>query len=232
MTLFGDFFGDPFGGAESMHRLLARTMGRQWGQGAMSSGTEMEPTDWEAWLRVRGAYMAEVRSYAEALMCQAFPDQAVYEYEYWEYLKRVFPAPPEMYVGERLVRLRAWCQTAIGGMPSLIEGAIENLTGAGNVHILEHDALACAGDPPRIYDFWTLVPVATLDDDDVRNDINEIVDRWKPAHTSHGASAGAGSGADNPYGGTREADASDITTPAWFKTGGGTEKTGRNLIQL
>jgi len=229
--MFGDFFGDLFGGAESMHRLIARSMGRQWGQGSMVSGTEPDPTDWEKWLRVRGYYMGQMRSYAEALYEQVFPDRAVYEYELWEYILNVFPPPADMLLGERLERLKAWCQTMMGARPADIEAAIENLAGAGNVHILEHGATDCTDDPPSIYDFWTLLPAATIEDEDTRGDINEIVDRWMPRHTSHGDSSAEGSGADNPYGGCREADSSDITTPAWFKTGSGPEKTGRNLIK-
>ena len=229
--MFGDFFGDLFGGAESMHRLIARSMGRQWGQGSMVSGTEPDPTDWEKWLRVRGYYMGQMRSYAEALYEQVFPDRAVYEYELWEYILNVFPPPPGMLLGDRLERLKAWCQTMMGARPADIEAAIENLAGSDNVTILEHTAVDCAGDPGRIFDFWTLLDTTTLEDDDTRGDINEIVDRWKPAHTHHGASYGATGAASNTYGGCREMDSAG-TTYKPFKTGAGSEKTGRNLTPL
>jgi len=221
MAVFGDFFGDLFGSESAVTR-LARALGRSWGEGAMETGTESDPTDFQKFLLVRAGFLAEVRSYVEAVRDQAFPGIARYSVETWEYIKNVPSAPPEMYLGDRMARVLAFCQTAMGARPSDIVSAILNLAGVDEVHILERVAADCTDKPSNIFEFFTLLMEDTLEDDQLRGDINEIVDRWKPAHTRHGR---------GPYGGCREADPSDITTPQYFKTGSGPEKTGRNLIK-
>lgn len=218
---------DTFG-SETVNR-LARALARQWGQGAMKVGTEAAPTDWQKWLLVRAGYLADIRSFFEAVMNQAFPSLAEYEVELWEFLKSVPPPPAGMLMGDRLARLVAYCKAVMGSRPSDIVEALENLVGIGNASILERTALQSVLDPERVYEFYTLVDSATHAIASKVADINEIVDRWKPGHTAHGSTKGpTGPG---PYGGVRVGDPSDITTPAWFKTGNGPEKTGRNLIQ-
>jgi|GEM_PF-2974781 len=225
MSVFGDFFGESFD-SESVIKRLARAMHRQWGEGAMKVGTELEPTDFQKFLWVRAAFFAVMRSYVEAAYEQAFPSTAEYDVERWEGIRGVPPPPADMLLGDRLTRLLAYCQAMMGAMPALIVEAIEGITGEDNVAILEHTAVDCALAPEQIFVFWTLVSAADWTDEKLREDINWIVDKWKPAHTQHGRNLG------NPLGGVRVGSDADVSTPVWFKTGIGVEKTSRNLIQL
>jgi hypothetical protein len=219
------FFGDPFG--EDTIARLARALGRQWGQGAMKTGTDTAPTDWQKFLLVRAGFFFDVRAYLEAIFEQFFPDTAEYEVERWEHNEGVPPPPPGTLLGDRLARLLAYCQAIHGSRPADIVEALSSLAHAVIGMIQEKRAVDCwAGQPERIFEFYTLVDAATADDVNLRTAINAIVDRWKPAHTMHGSSEGpSGPG---PYGGVRVGTSSG---PTWFKTGAGPEKTGRNLIR-
>ncbi len=222
MAIFGDFFGDLFG-SESAVKRLARALGKAWGEGAMQAGTDSAPTDWGKFLLIRASFLSEIRSYIEAVGDQAFPPLARYSVETWEYIKRVPPAPAGMLLGDRLARLKAYCKTAMGARLADILEALLNITGIDEVDILERRAVDCEEGPADIYEFYTLVPEATFEDEDLRGDVNEIVDRWKPGHTRHGRGT---------YGGTRVGSPAANNVPAYFKTGSGPEKTGRNLIKL
>jgi hypothetical protein len=219
-----DFFGDVFG-QESTVAMLARSIGRQWGEGAMQAGTEEEPTEWGRFLAVRAGYFADLRSYIEAVGEQAYPHLAEHSVETWEYIKNIPPAPATMLLGDRLQRALAYCQVGLGARPADITAALESLLGLDNAAIEEHTAAGSVLDPERVYEFYTLVDAASWAVGDTVDDVIRIVDRWKPAHTRHGREI------DNPRAGVRVGDASDVSTPAWFKTGTGPEKTSRNLIQ-
>lgn len=223
-----DFFGDVLGQEGALVR-LARSLGRSWGEGAMDPGTEDSPTDWGKFLYVRAGFLGDIRSVLEAVREQAFPHLAEHSVETWEAIKAVPPAPVGMLLGDRLTRLLAYCRAIMGSRPADIAEAVATFAGVGDASILERTALQSVLDPERVYEFYTLVTDATWALSDVVSDINEVVDRWKPGHTAHGSTKGpSGPG---PAGGVRVADPSDISTPAWFKTGAGPEKTGRNLIQ-
>lgn len=225
MSFFGDFFGDMIG-SESTIKRLARAMQKQWGEGAMKVGTEMEPTDFQKFLWVRGGFFAEMRSYVEATYEQAFPSTAEYEVEEWESMRKVPPPPAAMLLGDRLDRVHAYCQAMMGSVPERILEAIEIITGEDSVAILEHRAADVTLDPEQIFVFWTLITAADWANASLLQDIVWIVDRWKPAHTQHGRNL------DNPLGGVRVGSDASVSTPVWFKTGAGPEKTSRNLIQL
>jgi len=232
MAVFGDFFGDLFGEPESTVTTLARTLARQWGTGAMRWGPADapeswdDPTDWGKFLLVRAGLMADIRSFAEGVYEQAFVDTAEHEIDHWDAIMGLPPAPADMLDGDRMDRLLAYSRAVMSALPAVIQEALESLAGVADTYILEHTALDCALDPEQIFIFWTLVSSTVWADEDIRGDINYIVSRWKPAHTQHGRRV------DNPNGGVRVASAADPTTPAWFKTGVGPEKTSRNLIRL
>lgn len=225
MSFFGDFYGDLIG-SESAIKRIARAIGSQWGEGAMKVGEEASPTDFQKFLWVRGGFFAEIRSYVEAAYEQAFPSTAEYEVSLWESIRKIPPPPANMLLGDRLTRLRAYCQAMMGSVPERILEAIEGITGEDNVANLEHTALDVADDPEQIFVFWTLITAADWANSSLLQDIVWIVDRWKPAHTQHGRNLG------NPRGGVRVGSDASVDTPAWFKTGAGAEKTSRNLIQL
>jgi len=226
MSAYSDFFGDVFGQEGNIGRYV-RALGREWGELAMKDGGEDDPTDWGLFLAIRAGYFADLISYVEATLEQAYPNMAEHSIDVWEYLKNVPPGPVGQLTGERLERLMAYCQTAMGARPSDIIEALNNLSGAVVLSLLERTALEAVLDPERVYEFYTLVSEATHADVDLRDDINEIVDRWKPAHVRHGSDK-APPTAPGYAGGVRVGTAAD--TPTIFKTGNGPEKTGKNLI--
>ncbi len=230
MSAYSDFFGDVFGQEGNVGRYL-RALGREWGKGAMKDGGEDDPTDWGLFLAIRAGFFADLISYVEATLEQAYPNLAEHTIDVWEYIKNVPPGPSGQLTGERLQRLMAFCQAIMGARPADIVTALENLAGADVLGILERTALQSVLDPDRVYEFYTLVTEATFADEDLRDDINEIVDRWKPAHTEHGSHKPTPA-APGFAGGVRvgQLDANGNPVPVYFKTGGGPEKTGRNLI--
>lgn len=220
-----DYFGDVIGQESSVAR-IATAIGRHWGDGPMVEDIDGVPTEWWRFLAVRADFFATVRSYAEATLEQAFPHLSEHTVEIWEQIKGVPPAPPGTLKWARLQRLLAYCQARLGARPADIVDALSALAGAEVLEIIEKKATDCVNAPARIFEFWTLVDADTADDEDLRGDINTIVDRWKPGHTHHGSSEGPA--APGEYGGVRVGTESG---PTWFKTGSGDEKTGRNLIQ-
>lgn len=228
MSFFSDFFGDLFG-AESDILRLARAMARQWGEGAMPDENEEEASDpslWRRFLFVRAGLLNDCRSYAEAVYEQAFPHLAEHSIDEWEYMQRVPPPRAGMLDGDRLDRLLAYCQIMMGARVTDVVAALLHVVGIDEAFILEHTAVDVAEDPEQIFVFWTLIHEAAWEDDYLRNDTVDIVDRWKPAHTQHGRNEG------NPRAGVRVGSAADVSTPIYFKTGIGPEKTSRNLIPL
>ena len=226
MAVFGDFFGDLFGDPESDVARLARAMGRQWGEGAMRVGEESDPSEWHRFVLARAGLLNDCRLFLEAVYEQAFPPLAEHSLEAWEAIKRVPPAPATMLLGDRLSRLKAYCQVIMGARVVDVLAALENLAGVTEIYVLQHVATDVTLDPEQIFVFWTIVSAATWADEDLRDDINTIVDRWKPGHSQHGRNAG------NPRGGVRVGSSAGPAGLELFKTGVGPEKTSRNLIRL
>jgi hypothetical protein len=226
--VFFDFFGDVLG-AESDVARLARAMARQWGEGAMrpeEDEARADPSLWRRFLFTRAGLLNDCRLYAEAVREQGFPLTAEHSIDEWEYERRVPPPRSGMLTGDRLERIMAYCRIMMGARVTDVVDALLSVVGIDDAFVLEHTALDVAEDPEQIFVFWTLVKEAVWEDEYLRTDTIDIVDRWKPAHAQHGRNEG------NPRAGVRVGSAADVSTPAYFKTGVGSEKTSRNLIPL
>lgn len=162
---------------------LARQLARLVGPAVQAGDSTLAAQEYLA----LGGGLAVARQTTLDAIAEAFPQSARDTLSEWERMLRV-PIRPGATNADRRASITARLR-ASGGSPQRIKSAAETLSEVG-VGIVEYTYTQVAANPRRVFRFTVSAGSALYNDEGRRAELEEVLQRVAPAHTTWGLASG------------------------------------------